>query len=409
MNSKVTERIADYVYYGARRPVVVSTALAAALIAAVALPRVVQQRPPIGPDAFIFEYGGWLIANGGKMYVTFWEIKPPGPWYITGALAFVTGDNMLLLHRLSVLISAAGILASVASLTASVHRVTDLPLAGLIAGISYLAYPTVYALPATGYRPKTTILAVAFGAWYLYLIDRPRVAFAVAMLAPALWQFGLIIPLTFCAVGLLKDRLCLRETVGIAGAITAVTVVPVIITSGYRPMFIETILVPLTIRGSESVPSNILFGGVVLASAAPIGFIGGLEAIRRLRDREHLLVSIPFVWFAFQAMVLDLDGAPDLLLVYGYAVAGLGLLAARLSSNRRQQMFAAVCALVLASIAIYIVHPNNPHLIPPAGTGEFAFIDVSPFWEPRFPESCHIRLSETERVWMEKTSEPICE
>ena len=409
MNSRRTQRIADYVHRGARRPVIVSTALAAVLIAVVALPRIVQQQPPIGPDAFIFEYGGWLIANGGKMYVTFWEIKPPGAWYITGALAFVTGDNMLLLHRLSVLVSAAGILVSVASLTASVHRVTDLPLAGLIAGISYLAYPTVYALPATGYRPKTTILAIAFGAWYLYLTDRPRVAFAVAMLAPALWQFGLVIPLTFGVVSLLKNRLCLLETVGIAGAITAVMVIPVVVTSGYRPVFVESILVPLTIRGSESIPNNILFGGVVLAFAAPIGFVGGLEALWRLRDREHLLVSIPFVWFAFQAMVLDLDGAPDLLLVYGYAVAGLGLLVARLLPNRRRQVFVAVCTLVLANIALYIIRPNNPYLIPPAGAGKFAFVDVSLFWEPRFPESCHIRLSETERIWMEKTSDPICE
>lgn len=50
--------------------------VASLLAEALAVSRVLPHaRPPLTPDAAVFQHMGWFLANGGSLYVDMWEPK----------------------------------------------------------------------------------------------------------------------------------------------------------------------------------------------------------------------------------------------------------------------------------------------------------------------------------------------
>jgi hypothetical protein len=47
-------------------------------------------------DSVIFEYVGWRLARGERLYVDLWEIKPPLAFEVTGGLALLSGGTVTL-------------------------------------------------------------------------------------------------------------------------------------------------------------------------------------------------------------------------------------------------------------------------------------------------------------------------
>ncbi|MFN3780947.1 MAG: hypothetical protein ACK4SO_02085, partial [Candidatus Kapaibacteriota bacterium] len=70
---------------------------------------------PIGFDYSIFYTGGKIIANGGKLYIDFIDIKPPLVFYIFALMNIIFKNNFFfyqLINVLLVLITAIGIFES---------------------------------------------------------------------------------------------------------------------------------------------------------------------------------------------------------------------------------------------------------------------------------------------------------
>ena len=381
---------------------------ATALMLAIAIPRLLRPKPPIGPDAFMFEYGGWVLVNGGQPYVTFWDVKPPGVYYFTGILSLLSGGNMAVLHWLSVGVNCASVIVSCVLIIRTIGQLSDSYHGGLIGGVAFLAYPSVFALPATGFRPKFVVLAITAGSLYLYSRDRALASVTLATLAPAFWQLSAVLPLTLALFTISNRKSAALPIAYRSGIITAAVSIPIVAISGWTPVVAEVVIAPII--GSESFEPlrHVSRGRYYLRFAAPIAVLGGVELLWQAIDRENLWLLAPSVLFVLMVIFIDLDGPADLLLPYLFISVGVGLFAGRLDDSLQHIMAIGVLVLVGANILFYLSTSSPGYIPPAAGTENYSHMDIRLFWEQRFPKSCHIRLSQVERIWIEDNSGRVC-
>lgn len=267
-------------------------------IVMVALPRLLQSPPLIGPDAFVFEYGGLLFAQGHSPYVTIWDVKPPGVYYLTGALALLAGGDPHVLHWLAVGVNAACVCVTLFAVMALVRTLTENVTAARSSAISLATYPALYMLPATGFRPKFAVLALTSTALYWYAAGRWRAALVAAVFAPTFWQPAVVVPVVLAVATFRTDRSSLPSVVGIGTGATVAVVAPVAMLTGLETLMTQTVIAPLAANEPFEPGRHILRGGYYLAFAAPIAFVGGLELLRRVREVRQLWLGVPFCAFA---------------------------------------------------------------------------------------------------------------
>lgn len=143
------------------RPAAVA-ALLAALLLAVAAGRLFGSLPagvwPSLRDSVKFEYVGWYVSRGNRLYLDAWAVKPPLPFEVTAALALAAG-GVVRSHVLALLANAAGAVLAAAAAAGVVRVLTDDARGAVVAGVG------TFALPSCAFRPliglKATYLVVA--------------------------------------------------------------------------------------------------------------------------------------------------------------------------------------------------------------------------------------------------------
>ncbi len=353
------------------RPPVVAAALALLALGYAAV-RLFSALPagtwPWLGDSVIFEYVGWFLAEGNRLYIDVWEVKPPLSFEVTALLAVLAGEHVALYHVLNLLANAMAIALGAAVAAALVHDLTDDRLAAVVAGVAPFALPTYFYRALVGFKPKYLVIATGLGCLWLAFRERPLVAGAVSAAAVGLWQFALVFPC--CVVGVCWQtggrRAALRAVAGGLGA-GVVVLLPVLYWGALPAMVAETVLAPLLLTRGQPLLARVGDIGWALGSWALVALVGLAGVARsitagRLAREWPLLVLVG--WFSLQLAALDYDNPPDLFpwlavvsLGVGLAVADVrdrsGGLVARLPVDGATLARAlAAAVLVLATVAV---------------------------------------------------------
>lgn len=174
-------------------------AIAGLAIQLVTLWRVLQ---PIGPgaypplkDSLIFEYIGWYLTEGGRLYVDVWEVKPPLSFELLAVLAWLADGNVPLYHTLALAVTNAGVVGAGLGIGLVAYELTADEFASLASGLAWYALPAVTWRAAYGYKPKYLVVAAGLLAVYLALRDRPLAAGVAGAASVGFWQLALVFPL----------------------------------------------------------------------------------------------------------------------------------------------------------------------------------------------------------------------
>ncbi|MFB6354307.1 MAG: DolP-mannose mannosyltransferase [Halobacteriales archaeon] len=358
--------------------------LAATAVQTVALWRVLGPLPPGAypplKDSVIFEYIGWYLADGGRLYVDVWEIKPPLPFELTAVLALLADGAVRRYHVFVLAVTSAAAVGCTLAVGLLTHELTGDEAASVAAGLAMFALPAFHWRAAFGFKAKYFVLLFGLLAVYLALRDRPFLAGAAAAASTGFWQLGLVFP--GLALGLAFQqrgwRGVGRTAVG-GGLVTAVVLAPVVWWGAVDAMLAEVVVTPLLVTND---------GGTVLSQARlavrlfgrtlPLVLLGagGLLAGVGRAPRRRWWAAVGAGWFALQVLVLDLDLYPDLLPAFAFAALGLGFVLGD-PDHRPVAVYGLLAAMVVLSLvtlgphaAASPTHPPAPSAIEPPYHGE---------------------------------------
>ena len=385
------------------------------------------ERPPMTPDAGVFQYTGWYLTEGGRLYVDIWEPKLPLPFETTALLSLLAGGNMHLYHLFNIglmVIAVVGVVLLVGALT---HHLTDDPAASVIAGVSMLLLPGFAIRPAYGFKAKYLLLFAGLLALYLMLNDHPFAGGAAAAASVGYWQLGAIFPLLL--VGLALDRHDRRTTAAVVlGGIcfTVAMLFPVVIWwHSTSEMLAQAVLIPLSDSTGAGLFDRLIAGVVHFKWASPFvlfGLYGLGRGFRHQLGRDDWWVLVGAGWFGFVVFFIDFDvgGYTDLIPGLAFVAIGVGLLWTTLTSRQFKNGLVALLVIVLfVNLALFgsvgllfpPVDTPEPNSMNELQTNERALqLSNVPddthdiryyYWNQGVPDTCHARLSLLEVHWLQ--------
>jgi hypothetical protein len=224
-------------------PLLVATV--AVVLAAATVGRHLLTPLAVSRDSALFQHAGWYVLRGATPYVDFFDVKPPLIYAVTTVLAALSGGNMAVLHLLSVAVAAAAVGSGVVAVGVLTHRVTGDGTAAYAAGVSLFVFPTVYAFPSLGIRPKYLAFCFGVGALVWAVDDRPAASGAAAAASAGFWQLGALVAALVVAVGYRRGgRRGTGLTVAGGVAVAAAVVAPFVAAGLTVPLVVETIIAP---------------------------------------------------------------------------------------------------------------------------------------------------------------------
>lgn len=386
--------------------------------------------PAINIDSAFFQHAGWYVTQGAIPYIDIWDIKPPLVIETTTVLAALARDP-LQLHLMSVAVTAGAAVGCSLLVALLAYRLTGNEPAALLAGFTLLTVPGFYYLSAKGFRPKYLVLFFGLAALVLALRKYPFLAGMAAATSAGYWQYGVIFAVLVVGITIQRrdTHALIRQVLGMA-LLTTVVLLPILAWGALVPMLVEVVYVPLTSQATQPLLQRL--GKLVFYLAYALVPVA-IGAYGLLRNRRHL--SRHWWVYAGAAMggiglLFDLDSAPDLFLLVVFLALGVALFAERAHPRTRQWLSVCVLGIVLLN-ALWVggVVVNPVSASNDAATGEFEAnlteiaesVEVSRpgepprhgipdvqklFWQTKTPSSCHYRLSETERNWLNATDQP---
>lgn len=392
-----------------------------------------------GPDALFLEHAGWYVTQGGVPYVNMWDVKPPLSVETTAVISLLTGGNMLALHIVSTLLTVAlgvGITLVVFRL---VGDATDDEMAGLVAGLFVLAYPGFHYFAGRGFSAK--FFALFFGLLAIYFAQRDRfvVAAALATLSPAYWQFGLVFPAVVLGYATLSRSVrTIGRSVATMAVVTVIVLGPIVLWDAFIPMIGQVVFTGIITPESDSVFKRLARGFLFFGYLPPFVLLGtyGLARVGVDDLESSWWALVGMGWFAVQALFLDFDSYPDLIGTVVFVAVGVGFLYARLRETNRRALFASIAVLVVVSAVFLgsfgvLTRPlgqeqnddaffrqtlitvgeklTGESVTTPPAQGSTTREELGLptmeeiFWQKLKPKTCHYRLSNTEKLWIEMT------
>jgi len=352
---------------------------------------------PLDKDAAMLQHVGWYVTQGGVPYVDAWDVKPPLTHETTAVLAVVSGGDVVVLHLLSVLTTAAAAVGIVVLVGVLVERLTDDQTAAIVAGLVVLTHPGMHYLPAFGFRSKYFALLAGLVGIYLVTEDRPLWSGVAAAASPAYWQFGLVFPIL--CLGLAADggratgssdragsapageagtadgplsgdtaaaeapvaavrrgigavdRGAVGRLIGGMAATTVVVVAPFVLWGAVPEMLSQVVFAPFVVSESGSVLKHGARAFLFLGYTVPFALLAawGVATVVRYGLRERWWVLAVAAWFGLQVLVLDFDSYPDLVGALVVGGLGVGLVVPRLSGRQRRAVVVGAVAVTLVS------------------------------------------------------------
>jgi hypothetical protein len=369
-----------------------------------------QQSPPaVGDDAALFLYTGRELVEGRVVYQQIWDIKPPAVHELSAIAAVVAGGDpvvhYLLVASTTVLVASAipGLLAVVA------HRLTGSTRASLVAGLGPLVYPPFVRFAAQGVRPKYFTCALGLLSIYLYIEERPTGAIVAATLSAGFWQLGALFPIGVLAGlrferGAAVDRVA--KTAVVAVVVSLVVVAPIAVRGALGPMFVQVVVAPLI----TTEPGTMLdhwyrlrsFTGLSIVFVAS-GVYGALLTASEDRPPGSWWIPAGIGWFLLQVLQFDLDGPPDVIPLVVFCGLGVAVVTARLDAGRGagiRPTDGSVYVLFLVGLLLVVSLPVTG--LPPAADVDQNEAERA-FWTDTSVPRCHVQLSRTEQMWIDRT------
>lgn len=386
------------------------------------------ERPPMAPDAAIFQHIGWVVARGGRLYVDAWEPKLPLPFQTTAALAVLAGGDMSLFHLLNIALMVFAAVGSMVLVGLLTHHITGDEGASLLAGLSLLLLPGYLIRPAYGFKAKYLLLFCGLLSIYLLLNDHPVASGAAAAASVGYYQLGVIFPLV--VVGLAWQRSGVRtagKVVASGIALTVLSFAPVLFVWHSASEFVaQAFVIPLAVGGGAGLLEKVLAGGVHFKWASPFVLVGGYGFISSVRDdlgTDHWWVTVCTLWFALALFLIDFDvgGYTDLIPGLAFMAIGIGLFAHRYSERDSRVVLVSgmVAVIILNTVAFgsvgLVFEPvdtREPQTMESLSTNERAQeLQAVPndtpdvrylYWNKETAATCHYRLSLTEVHWLNR-------
>ena len=223
-------------------------------------------------------------------------------------------------------------------------------------------------------------------------------------------------------------------------AVTVVVLGPIALWGAFVPMVGQVVFTGIITPESDSVFKRLARGFLFFGYLPPLVLLGtyGLARVG-VDDLESSWWALAGMgWFAVQALFLDFDSYPDLIGTVVFVAVGVGFLYARLRETNRRALFASVAVLVVVSAVFLgsfgvLTRPlgqqeNDDAFLrqtlvtvgekltgqsvttPPAQGSttreELGFPTMEEiFWQKLKPETCHYRLSNMEKLWVQTTGE----
>lgn len=372
-------------------------------------------RPPLR-DSIIFEYIGWYLTVGGRLYLDVWEIKPPLAFEIPALVTILAGGNVVLAHWLSVAVTVAFAIGGAVLVGALVVELTGDRSAAVLGGIALYTFPVYAWRTAFGFKVKYVVIFAGLLAIWLVLRDRFLVAGVSAGAAVGVWQLAVIFPAL--TVGLAMQRggttAVRRGIIGLAGS-SAVILAPVVLWGAVPAMVVETVFTPLLVTEGGTMLSRLHLAARMFGPVVPLVLLGAVGLVSMtVRSRRHDGWWAPVLgaWFTVQILALDLDYYPDLIPFYAVVALGLGLLA---GTDRigTVPLGVVVAALTLSAVVTLGGFTAGPALAQPEPVQAPGDVDASPpysseerralFWQTRTPETCRVFYGGTQARLIEAT------
>lgn len=316
--------------------------------------------PPLR-DSLIFEYIGWYLTEGGRLYVDVWEVKPPLPFEVTAVLAWLADGSIPRFHAFALAVTNAAAIGTALVVGLVTFELTEDEAASFTGGLVVFAYPAFHWRAAFGFKPKYFVVFFGLLAVYLAFRRRPVSAGLAGAAAVGFWQLGLVFPvLSVALVGQHGDRRDVFRWLAGAGLVSAVMLAPIVWWGAVTEMIAETVLTPLLVTNDGgTVVSQVGLLMRLLGRMLPLallGLFGLLVGVRADPDRRWWLV-VGAGWFALQVLALDLDGYPDLIPAVVFVALGLGL-----ALGDRDRTPSAIYGLVFSMVAISVA-TLGPHTV----------------------------------------------
>lgn len=294
----------------------------------------VKQFGKLGPrerlwlfDSVIFEYIGWAITRGDRLYVDVWEVKPPLPFEVTAFVGLFFDDvyhyHLALLALTALMAIGVGVLVG-----RLVADATGNEAAGYVAGVTLFFFPRFAWRVPQGFKAKYLVLFAVLGAVYSLRRERYALAGVAAAAAAATWQVAVITPVVVGGLVLQSgDRAALKRfAAGVVGTTVVVLAPVVLVWHSLGATIAEAVFAPFLFGEETTAPRRIQLAARLLARTIPVfllGAIGVARGVGRDLDRRWWVGALG-VWFGVQVVFLDLDRHPDLFPLYVVVALGVG-------------------------------------------------------------------------------------
>jgi hypothetical protein len=317
---------------------------------------------PMLRDSAQMEYVGWYVAEGNRLYVDVWQVKPPLSFELMGVFALVTGGNVTLYHTLNLLATSGALVGGTVIAAAIVLEMTGDELGAVVGGLGVFALPTYYWRTLIGFKPKYFVVFFGLLLIWFVLRGRPLRAGIAGGIAVGFWQLAVVFPVVGLAAILNRgDRSGARRFVAGVAGVGAVVLLPVVWWGAVPAMVAEAVLTPLlgtegaTVGDRLRLGLRLLSGGGVpgVGETIPVallglaGYAGSLAGDRG--DREWILVAV-VGWFTLVLLLFDLDFYPDLFAWFAMVSIGAGLAVGRGSGDARRALAGAVLVVAVFSV-----------------------------------------------------------
>lgn len=305
-------------------------------------------------DSVIFEYHGWHMVKGQRLYVDLWEIKPPIAFELTGLLALVSGGDIVVYHVLNLIVTSAAIVGSAVVAAAIVKELTDDVLGSVVAGVAVFAFPEYYWRALIGFKSKYFVVLCGLLVLLFVIQERWSLAGAASAALAGFWQLAVVVPLiALAAVLRTGDRTDLKLFLAGGVAVGGMMLLPVVVWGTVPAMIAEAVLTPFLIAGGGTVGGRFHSAINILGVGGAVGLLGVASyasSFRGDRIRREWPLLVAAGWFTFVVLALDLDAAPDLFAWFATVVIGIGLLVGRDRLLARRLLAGVVLAVVLVSV-----------------------------------------------------------
>lgn len=365
---------------------------------------------PLGPtewpvlrDSIIFEYVGWHLAEGARLYVDVWEVKPPLAFEMTGLFALLAGDDVALYHALNLLATSGAVVGCGVVAGAVVWELTEDGLGTVTGGLTVFALPAFFWRALLGFKSKYFVIVCGLLVVWLVLRERPLLAGVAGTAVLGFWQLAVVFPVVGLAALLVDgDRAGARRFVGGGLLAGGAILLPVVLWGALPAMLAEAVLTPLLVVEHAPLGDRVRFVVRLLGVAIPVALVGvagyaGSLVPGRV-EREWPLVAATG-WFTVVMLFLDFDAYPDLFPWFGLVAVGVGLAVGRWHGRSRRVLAVGVLGMVLLSVGT----------MGGFGTGRTSFASPETY-DTTTELKPDLRYNETERqyVFWNRVDPPTC-